>query len=236
MQGPSGAPEVERLAGAELVPGHALGRAPHLAVARGDVVDDGVAEHVLQRARDLDEAPGLADDDGELDLAVDLLGEPLVERDRLVGTDHAVGGLDEKLRLLAADRGVRLLGVVVLVVAAAAQDRGRAMGRGERDILQRQDGCFGGLARIARAAFIPAAPDLMKLSALANIALSPDASSGSTTTSPASRPRRSSPDFTNVTSFIDPPQLSQRRHCARLAPGRQPTKRWHKVESGMREA
>ena len=50
MQGPSGAPRIERLAGAELVPGHALGRAPHLAVARGHVVDDGVAEHVLERA------------------------------------------------------------------------------------------------------------------------------------------------------------------------------------------
>jgi len=74
--------------------------------------------------------------------------------------------------------------------------------------------CFGGLATIARAALMPAAPDLIKLSAHANIALSPDASSGSITASPASKPRRSSPDFKNVTSFIDPPwRLSAAALC-----------------------
>ena len=69
------------------------------------------------------------------DLAIDLLGEPLVEGDRFVGADHAVGGLDEELRLLAADRRVGLLGVVVLVVAAAAQDGGRSQRRDQPDVL-----------------------------------------------------------------------------------------------------
>src|ERR1035441_418035 len=65
--------------------------------------------------------------------------------------------------------------------------------------------CFGGLARIARAALRPTAPDLIKASALANIARLPDASSGSTTTSPASRPRRSSLPAAKLTNFIAPP-------------------------------
>src|SRR4026209_2571305 len=88
---------------------------------------------------------------------------------------------------------------------------------------------------MARAAFIPAAPDRMKLNALANIALSPDASSASITTLPASRPRRSSPDFTNVTSFIGPPRRFHGRflgggHFARLAEGRQPTNDWTRLQ------
>ena len=142
MQGPSGAPEFERLAGAELVPGHAFGRAPHLAVARGDVIDDGVAEHVIERARGLDEAARLADDDGQFSFAIDLLRETFVEGDRLFGADHAVGGLDEELRLLAADRRVGLLGVVVAVVAAAAKDGGGTDGRGKLHVLQRRRGSF----------------------------------------------------------------------------------------------
>jgi hypothetical protein len=77
----------------------------------------------------------------QLDLAVDLLREPLVERDRLVGADHAVGGLDEN-RLLAADRGVGLLGVVILVVAAATKDGRRAVRRGERHVFQGRAGRF----------------------------------------------------------------------------------------------
>src|SRR6478672_12010031 len=65
------------------------------------------------------------------------------------------------------------------------------------------EACFGALARIARAAFIPAAPDLMKFKVLAKIVLSPEANSGSTTMSPASNPRRSWSNLTNVTSFIE---------------------------------
>src|SRR5207237_6223693 len=51
---------LEALAAAELVPGEALVVPSHLAVARGDVVDDGVAEDVLEGALDRDVAPGLA--------------------------------------------------------------------------------------------------------------------------------------------------------------------------------
>src|SRR3954451_16114874 len=91
---------------------------------------------------------------------------------------------------------------------------------------------FGGLARIAFAASIPASPDLMKASALAKTSRLPEPSSGSTTLSPATKPSRSSPDFTNVTSFIALPRLCYGRQCARLARGRQPTKTQRK-QGGM---
>ena len=135
MHGPSGALEFERLAAAKLVPGHALGGAPDLAIAGSNVIDDGVTEHVLERLLDRDVAPCLADHDAQFRLAIKFFGEPRIEHDRIVGADHTVGGLHEEFRLLAADRRVRFLGVVVVIVAAAAQNGGGSQRRDQPDAL-----------------------------------------------------------------------------------------------------
>ena len=73
---------IERFAAAEVVPHASFGGPPDLAVARGHVVDDGVAEHVIERRRGRDMPAGLADDDGQLGLAIELLGQRGVVDDR----------------------------------------------------------------------------------------------------------------------------------------------------------
>src|SRR5206468_4068685 len=101
-------------------PAGAAGRAgadPH-ARAQGE---DGVAEAVVERVLDWDMAPRLADDDGKLDLVVELLRHPAIPQDRLPGTDDAGRRLQEEFRLLALQRRFRLLLVVVDIVAAGAQ-------------------------------------------------------------------------------------------------------------------
>ncbi|MNV72146.1 hypothetical protein D3C71_1652120 [compost metagenome] len=90
---------VEDLATTEFVPSGAVGFAPNLSIARGDVVDDGVAEHMLERPLDRNVASRLADDDRQLCLAVQFASEDGVMDDGVLGADHAIRGLDEKLGL-----------------------------------------------------------------------------------------------------------------------------------------
>ena len=149
MQGPSGADDLERLAPPHLVPGEALFVPAHLPLARGHVVDDGVAEDVVERALDRNMAPAFPDHDCELGFRVELPREALVVDDRVSRPDHAVGGLHEEFRLLAGDRRVRLLLVVVGVVAAAAQHRRGDDRRGEPDGCERPS-AFAGCDRVAR--------------------------------------------------------------------------------------
>ena len=104
-----------------------------LHVARGDVVGDGVPEHVLQRAVRGDVLDDLADDDGELGLVV---RRARVRRqdDRVVRADDGRVRLEEQQR-----RGrdlVAQLGGVVGVVAADADDLGARDHRCEQ-----ADGC-----------------------------------------------------------------------------------------------
>ncbi len=125
MHGPIGHAVSNALPRPDLVPGEALFVPAHLPLARRDVVCDGVTEDVLERALDRDVPSGLADHDRELGLGVELLRQSLVVDDGVAGADHAVGGLHEELRLLARDRRVRLLLIVVGVVAPAAENRRR---------------------------------------------------------------------------------------------------------------
>ena len=70
----------------------------HLApldVARRDVVEDHVAADVVGRILGREPLPGLRDDDRELELVVELLGQVLGVDDRLVGTDDRVDVLEE---------------------------------------------------------------------------------------------------------------------------------------------
>ena len=138
MQGPRGALVSKRLAAAEIVPHQPLGGAPHLPVSRGDVVDDGVAENMLVRLGQRDVTPGFADDDGEFGFAIELLRERAVMDDVVLGSDHAVRGLDEELGLLAAGGRSCFLRIVVAVVAAAAQDRARPQRRFQPDVVHRK--------------------------------------------------------------------------------------------------
>jgi hypothetical protein len=70
-------------------------------------------------------------DDRELRFGIELARQPGAPPDVVVRSDDAVGGLDEELGLLAADVRVRLLGQVILVVAAAAKQAG-GMDRGRQ--------------------------------------------------------------------------------------------------------
>ena len=105
-----------------------------LHVARRDVVDDGVAEDVVERALARDVAAGGADDDGKLDLVVDPGRDVRKDRHRRAGADHRGRRLGEEHRNLGdVDLDVlrpRALGDVVGVVAADAEDvLGRARQR-----------------------------------------------------------------------------------------------------------
>jgi hypothetical protein len=128
-------------------------RVAALQVTGGHVVADGVAEDRFLGAGPVEAAgAGGADHDGELALfldAVGLRGQP----DRVVGTDHRGGRLDEDQRLFG--HLVAELGRVVGVVAAdpddlAGEDRGEQADVGQRpaltgepDLLERQRADLG---------------------------------------------------------------------------------------------
>ncbi len=97
-----------------------------LQVAGGDVVGDGVAEHVLVGAVLGDVAAGLADHHRQLDLIIEELCEARVEpHGRARGVDGG-RGLGEDLRVLGQfgllAGGAGALGDVLDVVAADAED------------------------------------------------------------------------------------------------------------------
>ena len=89
----------ERAEGVEALAARPLPVA-ELQVAGGDVVGDRVAEHVVECPLGRDPSHPAADDDRELDLPVDPLGEVGVDHDRGAGADHARGELGEDQRSL----------------------------------------------------------------------------------------------------------------------------------------
>jgi hypothetical protein len=99
----------------------------HLHVARGHIVDDGVAEDVRQRLGPADVATPVADDDGQLGLVVDLAGHGGPGKAHVgAGGDHALGHLGEDdgpgLRVGVAvleDGFAQFLGVGVVVAPHA---------------------------------------------------------------------------------------------------------------------
>ena len=68
---------------------------PALDVAGGDVVEDRVARDVIRGLVGAEELAGLADDDGQLELVVELVGQVLGVDDRVVRADDRVHVLEE---------------------------------------------------------------------------------------------------------------------------------------------
>ena len=94
---------VESLPAAKLIPGETTGP-PHLPIAGGYVVDNGISEHVVKRVSDRDVPARLADDHRQFRLAIKLLRQPFIVADIFTRADHAVRGFEKKLRLVAARR------------------------------------------------------------------------------------------------------------------------------------
>ena len=88
---PERAERVDRLAEAE----HARAHLAALDVAGGDVVEDHVAADVVRGLLRREPLAGLLEDDRELELVVELLGQVLGIDDRLVGPDDRVDVLEE---------------------------------------------------------------------------------------------------------------------------------------------
>ena len=99
-------------------------------IASGDVVAAGVAENVVEGAGAADVFRGLADDDGELALVVDLVAvQVLGDEDRFAGVLEGVDALHEEDGAFG-DLGVGL-GGVLSVVESDAEDLGGCYGREE---------------------------------------------------------------------------------------------------------
>jgi len=109
-----GAQRAEGVAALALVP---LSAALQLVGAFGDVVDDAKAGDMVQRIGFGDITRGLADDDAEFDLPVDLL-RARRDLDVVVRTDDRTRGLQKEHRL-GRYRHVRLSGMVQVVQANA---------------------------------------------------------------------------------------------------------------------
>ncbi len=96
----------------------------HLAaldVARGDVVEDHVAADVVHRLLGPEPLPRLAQDHGELELVVELLGEVLGIDHRLVRADDRVGVLEEDDPRCNRVRPVDLLRLVLVLAEVAGR-------------------------------------------------------------------------------------------------------------------
>src|SRR5262249_15704994 len=116
----------------------------------GDVVEDRVAEDVSERVFDADMASGLADHDGQLRLVVELCRYLAVPRNGVPRADDARRGLQEEFGLLASQRGLRLLFVVIRIVASGGEDDRRRERSQESDVgdaWQRKTLCVGNLPR-----------------------------------------------------------------------------------------
>jgi phosphotransferase system IIB component len=112
----------ERTEGVEALRPEPLRLAP-LPVPGGDVVRGGVAEHPGHRLLRGDPLEQRADHHGELRLVVDLVAHVGRQPDRIAGTDHRRGRLEEQQRLVG-DLAAHLVGVRP-VVLADAHDLGR---------------------------------------------------------------------------------------------------------------
>ena len=139
----------------------------HLAaldVAGGDVVEDHVAGDVVLGLVGAEELAALADDDGQLELVVELLGQALGVDDRVVRADDRVDVLEEHDALVHRVRpvdGLQLLVVVGEVAGGVEEllrhDRGAQphVGEGEarpglRDVARRARSTRGSRRRRAR--------------------------------------------------------------------------------------
>ena len=135
---PERAERVDRLAEAE-------DAGPHLApldVARGDVVEDHVAADVVGRLLGREPLPGLPQDDRELELVVELLGQVLRVDDRLVRADDRVDVLEEDDPRRDLVRPADLLRLLLVLAEVAGRveellrdDRRAQPGLGDRDPL-----------------------------------------------------------------------------------------------------
>jgi len=109
----------------------------HLHVARGHVVDDGVAEHVLHRVFARDVLATRADDHSQLGFVVDLFRHRRTGQHHIVAVgDHTLGHLGEhdgpggRVGVVVLEhRGLQLFGVFVVIATHAPQV---APGQGER--------------------------------------------------------------------------------------------------------
>jgi hypothetical protein len=115
----------------------------HLHVARGHVVDDRVAEHVIHRTRARDVAAAAADDHGEFRFVVDLhRGGGRGQAHHVMRPDHAFAQLaeDDRPRVFLghglAEHGAREFGGVRAVVASDAE---QAAQRARQRCAQRDD-------------------------------------------------------------------------------------------------
>jgi hypothetical protein len=102
------------------LPGQALVALLGLQVASREVVADGIAEHVRQRARDRNGAAALPDRDDELHFVVEVLRAGWIRNFAAIG-DDGIGGLREEERRLAG-RIAAHLADVFRVVAPDAVD------------------------------------------------------------------------------------------------------------------
>ena len=91
--------------------------------ARAHVIQNGVAEHIVQRVRFADVVRGPADDDGQLRLVIEVGDQVAVAEDVAAGGDglvYALGKIDRervrRLDTLAGD-SLALLGVVKIIDA-----------------------------------------------------------------------------------------------------------------------
>ena len=113
--------------------------------ARAHVIQNGVAEHIVQRVRFDDVVRGPADDDGQLRLVIEVGDQVAVAEDVAAGGDglvYALGKIDRervrRLDTLAGD-SLALLGVVKIIDAQADHVLHRAGdGREQPHALERQ--------------------------------------------------------------------------------------------------
>jgi len=94
-------PGVESLPAANLISGEITGP-PHLSIAGGHVIDDGISEHVVKCAFESDVPTRLAH--RQFRLPIKLLRQPFIVVDIFTQADHAVRGFEKKLRLVATRR------------------------------------------------------------------------------------------------------------------------------------
>ena len=114
---PERAERVDRLAEAE----HARAHLAALDVARGDVVEDHVAADVVRGLLRREPLAGLLQDDRELELVVELLGQVLGIDDRLVGADDRVDVLEEVDPRRDAVRPVDVLRLLLVLAEVAGR-------------------------------------------------------------------------------------------------------------------
>src|ERR1700734_3177127 len=131
-------PRPHRTEGVERLPDKPLLMAS-LKVARGYIVDDGIAPDAAQRGFTADSAAATSYDDAKLGFVVETLRQLGMTGDLGAGADHAARGFCENDRHLGYFRGARikaalveLLGVFLVVLADAEDIAPRRQDRSEQ--------------------------------------------------------------------------------------------------------